>query len=242
MKGCVVGGEGNIFITSDGGNEWIEINSGTNYGLRSVFFIDENKGWAVGYQGTILNTVNGGLTWFNQISGTDRDLFSVFFVNENEGRIVGESGFMLTTTDGGINWLEQTKRTPYQLYSTYFISEDVGWATGTAGIILKTTNGGISFVEEEEIDEIPTDYNLSHNYPNPFNPSTKIKYSVSLRSNVVVKVFDILGNEIETLVNEEKQTGTYEITWYAESLPSGIYFYRLQAGNFVETKKMVLMK
>jgi hypothetical protein len=99
-----------------------------------------------------------------------------------------------------------------------------------------------TFVEENTISEIPIDYNIKQNYPNPFNPKTKIGYSIPQFSNVVVKVFDILGNEIETLVNEEKQTGTYEITWYAENLPSGVYFYRLQAGDFVETKKMVLLR
>jgi hypothetical protein len=85
-------------------------------------------------------------------------------------------------------------------------------------------------------------YNLTNSFPTPFNPSTKIRYSVPQSSNVVIKVFDILGNEIETLINENKNTGTYEITWYAENLPSGVYFYRIQAGSFVETKKMVLMK
>jgi len=89
---------------------------------------------------------------------------------------------------------------------------------------------------------LPLRFELKQNFPNPFNPSTKIKYSIPQVSNVVIKVFDILGNEIETLVNEEKQTGTYEVTWYVGNLPSGIYFYRLQAGNYVETKKMVLMK
>jgi hypothetical protein len=88
----------------------------------------------------------------------------------------------------------------------------------------------------------PTDYTLSQNYPNPFNPLTKIKYSIPQSSNIVIKVFDILGNEIETLVNEEKQAGTYEITWNAAGLTSGVYFYHLKVGDFVETKKMILMK
>jgi hypothetical protein len=83
---------------------------------------------------------------------------------------------------------------------------------------------------------------MEQNYPNPFNPSTKIKYSVPQSSNVVIKIFDVLGNEIETLVNEEKSTGTYELTWYATNLPSGVYFYQLNAGSFVETKKMLLLK
>jgi hypothetical protein len=91
-------------------------------------------------------------------------------------------------------------------------------------------------------DNVPTNYSLSQNYPNPFNPSTKIKYSIPQTSNVVIKIFDILGNEIETLVKEEKPVGSYEIDFDASSLSSGIYFYRLQAGDFIETKKMVLMK
>jgi hypothetical protein len=94
---------------------------------------------------------------------------------------------------------------------------------------------------EDEIN-IPIEFALEQNYPNPFNPSTKIKYSVPQSSYVLIKVFDILGNEIETLVNEEKQSGTYGLTWSAANLPSGVYFYQLRAGDFIQTKKMVLMK
>ena len=139
-------------------------------------------------------------------------------------------------------WFQQTSGTIEQLWGVSFTDSDNGTAVGGSGTILRTTNGGVSFVEEQVIEEIPTDYNLSQNYPNPFNPSTKIKYSIPKASSVVIKVFDILGNAIETLGNEEKQTGTYEITWYAENLSSGIYYYQLQAGSFLETKKMVLMK
>jgi hypothetical protein len=89
---------------------------------------------------------------------------------------------------------------------------------------------------------LPADYNLYQNFPNPFNPITKIKYSIPQSSNVVIKVFDVLGNEIETLVNEEKPAGTYEVTWYAGQLPSGVYFYQLKAGEFIVTKKMLLLK
>ena len=94
----------------------------------------------------------------------------------------------------------------------------------------------------ETITEIPEKFELSQNYPNPFNPSTKIRYSVPQSSNVVIKVFDVLGNEIETLVNEEKPIGTYEIIWDGEQLPTGVYFYQLRAGDFVQTKKMILLK
>jgi len=85
-------------------------------------------------------------------------------------------------------------------------------------------------------------FSLKQNHPNPFNPYTKINYQIQELSLVTLKVYDILGNELETLVNQVKPAGNYEIIWYAEGLPSGIYFYRIQAGDFIQTKKMVLMK
>ena len=94
----------------------------------------------------------------------------------------------------------------------------------------------------ENIENDINSFKVSQNYPNPFNPSTKIRYSVPQSSNVMIKIFDILGNEIKTLVDEEKSVGTYEVEFDATGLPSGIYFYSLNAGNYIETKKMVLMK
>jgi hypothetical protein len=112
--------------------------------------------------------------------------------------------------------------------------------TGSPSILLaRLASDSLTVINS---DVISYDFELEQNYPNPFNPSTKIKYSVPQSSNVIIRIYDILGNEIETLVNEEKQTGTYEITWYAESLLSGVYFYQLKAGDFIQTKKMVLMK
>ncbi|MCH7774465.1 MAG: T9SS type A sorting domain-containing protein [Bacteroidetes bacterium] len=88
----------------------------------------------------------------------------------------------------------------------------------------------------------PTDFTLEQNYPNPFNPSTKIIYTIPELIYVTLKVFDVLGQEIITLINEEKSAGRYEIEFDATALPSGIYFYKLQSENFVETKKMELTK
>ena len=89
---------------------------------------------------------------------------------------------------------------------------------------------------------LPTQFTLSQNYPNPFNPSTTIKYSVTQSSNVVLKIFDVLGKEVATLINEEKPAGNYEVEFDASNLSSGVYLYKLQAGNFVETKKMILLR
>ena len=94
---------------------------------------------------------------------------------------------------------------------------------------------------DDEI-QVPLTFSLEQNYPNPFNPNTIIKYSIPQSSQVILKIFNTLGEEIETLVNEEKPSGTYKITWNAINLPSGVYFYRLQAGGFVQTRKMILLK
>jgi aminopeptidase N len=99
-----------------------------------------------------------------------------------------------------------------------------------------------SIIDVEEISNVITDFYLEQNYPNPFNPSTTIKYQISEISFVTLKVYDVLGNEIGTIVNEEKPIGRYKIEFNATTLPSGIYFYRLQAGNFIETKKMILLR
>jgi hypothetical protein len=101
----------------------------------------------------------------------------------------------------------------------------------------ETLIGGIQTIE------IPNYYSLSQNYPNPFNPSTQIKFSVPKTSNVTMKVYDVLGKEVAVLVNNElKQAGFYTVEFNASNLASGIYFYRINAGDYSAVKKMVLVK
>jgi Secretion system C-terminal sorting domain len=114
---------------------------------------------------------------------------------------------------------------------------------------LKQINQNGSFVYSDIINidiTTPEEFALEQNYPNPFNPSTKIRFQISDFGFVSLKVYDILGNEVATLVNEEKHPGTYEVEFSPESSTqhpaSGIYFYKLEAGNFTDTKKMILMK
>jgi len=118
------------------------------------------------------------------------------------------------------------------------VAQPFVWETFNAAIAYEE----IVLVEETSFSESITTYILEQNYPNPFNPNTKIKYSVPQSSYITIKVFDILGNDIVTLVNTEKPVGIYEVEFDATTLTSGVYFYRLQAGSFVETKKMILAK
>jgi len=85
-------------------------------------------------------------------------------------------------------------------------------------------------------------YLLEQCYPNPFNPTTTIKYSIPEMSKVILKLYNLLGEEVATLVNEEKVTGYHQVEFSATNLPSGVYFYQIKAGSFVETKKMILLK
>jgi hypothetical protein len=93
-----------------------------------------------------------------------------------------------------------------------------------------------------ELNAIPNEYSLGQNYPNPFNPSTNIEYSIPKGSDVTLKIYDILGKEVATLVNKQQDAGAYIVTWNASSNSSGVYFYRITAGSFVQTKRMTLTK
>ena len=118
------------------------------------------------------------------------------------------------------------------------------------------TNGGITFCTQGEginkiSDNIPNGFVLSQNYPNPFNPSTSIKFSVPQKSIVIITIYNVLGEEISKLVNEEFSPGTYETNWNAANYPSGVYYYQLiakpsdrleRSDGYTETKKMVLIK
>jgi hypothetical protein len=100
--------------------------------------------------------------------------------------------------------------------------------------------GSVTGVDKESA--IPEAFLLSQNYPNPFNPSTMIEFALPERTFVKLSIFNTLGQEVETLVNEEKQAGIHRIQFNGSNLPSGVYFYRLETSKFVETKKMILMK
>jgi hypothetical protein len=103
-------------------------------------------------------------------------------------------------------------------------------------------DGSFGYTDIVEVEVVPEQYELLQNYPNPFNPSTKIVFSIPEASFVQLKVYDVLGNEVSTLVNEEHNAGVYSIDFSGTRLTSGTYFYRLKAGNYVEIKKMVLLK
>lgn len=253
----VIVGTGIILKTTNAGETWDTLNAGIKK-FRSVDFTDLNSGVVVAdsaNKAILLRTTDGGTSWLQQTMETENlFLYDVSFSDHNNGTIVGEiysplynetqQGIILKTSDAGITWTNQNSGTKFYLNSISFNDNENGWVAGDKGTILHTTDGGVTFVEHQISinQQNPNSSILDQNYPNPFNPSTSIRYSVPQTSLIQIKVYDVLGNEIETLIDEEKPAGSYEIHWDATNLPSGIYFYKLQAGTYVETKKMVLLK
>jgi poly(3-hydroxybutyrate) depolymerase len=463
--GTAVGWNGTIIRTTDAGTTWTTQNSGTMQWLNGVCFVNSNVGTAVGCGGTILRTIDGGANWIPQSSGITSVLFSVSFTDANYGVAVGEGGTILTTTNGGENWVVQSGSSQVESHNfihnginrNYFVFLPQNYTEGgdypvvinlhgsthysleymylthmnpvadTAGFIAVYPNsvagdwndyntpppddlgfiedlidtlatkysvdlkriyisgfsngarmsnllgcelsdkiaaiapvaGGIlvgcnpssavpvvyqhgtndlnvpyseglaalnfwiqnnaataytdtmqlpdidpndgstvtkfiyrnssgevkvvfyrinsgghqwsgspltlpnnslknrdinssaeiwNFVKDlvvgisENTNSNPTNFSLSQNYPNPFNPKTVIGYQLPVSSNVTLKVYDLLGREVATLVDEYKPAGSYNATFYAGSLSSGVYLYKLTAGDFIQTKKLILMK
>lgn len=236
---------GDIMKTTDGGLSWVELPNMHYYaGLNSVFFINENVGWAVGTQGVIFKTKDGGEHWILQTYGDDnQELTNLFFINEKRGWAIGDKGIIKITRDGGNSWFEIEAPTCNSLKDIYFIDKDNGWVVGENAVLLKTSNGGLTFVDNTASSIIITNYLLKQNYPNPFNPATKIQYDIPKVSFVTLKVYNVLGQEVATLVNEKREAGRYDVEFSAKGgLTSGVYFYRLVAGAYVSTKKLIIVR
>ena len=254
--------------TTDGGANWnaqytFNGTSQDSSGFDCVFFTDVNNGWVVGDYGKVLHTTDGGASWnfvSNSNVNTSQECKTVFFLDANTGWIpskfddIDQTPYLQQTTDGGSTWTTLT--TPFgdpqgynAIFSIHFIDPQNGWITADHGRIAKYT--GPTSVDDEVTGLL--DYSLCQNYPNPFNPSTKISWESPMGSWQTLKIFDLLGNEVAVLVDEYKPAGVYEVEFNAISnsgesvnvgrnLTSGIYFYQLQVGKFIETRKMVLIK
>ena len=245
-NGYAVGETGAIIYTSNGGNNWGVQMSTNEYHFYDVFFVNSSTGWVVGvYLGlphvsVIFNTTDGGGSWNSQTFEEDESLAGIYFVDEMTGWAVGGAntlGRVKHTTDGGINWVNQDSGTNNGLTSVFFIDNNTGWAVGYNGTII-TTHIPVSV----DIPSQPIEYKLSQNYPNPFNPTTTIKYSIPTDGFVKLNVFNALGEEVSTLVSAFTEAGNHIVNFEAANFSSGIYYYRLEAGDFVSMKKMILLK
>ncbi len=248
--GWAIGSDGIILNTTDGGENWISQSSGTTNDLYSIHFIDENTGWVVGENGTILKTTNGGiipveLTSFTVIAQSDYVELKWTTATETNN-----SGFEVQRKLDSNEWnrigFVEGHGTITELQDYNFIDDISNIKAASFFYRLKQVDYDGSFEYSDEIEVMksntPEEYSLSQNYPNPFNPSTTISWQSPVGSRQTLEVYDLLGKEIQTLVDEYKPAGRYDIVFDATNLSGGVYFYRLQAGSFIETKKMILLR
>lgn len=223
-----------LFRSTDHGIHW--------EGLNAV-------GWAIGYDqtgyiytGNIDVSGDNGNSWVHSDSGHPGTDLSCFASNSADQVFAGYNpGGIFRTTDNGISW----QAVNGGLTSLWVLS----LAADSNGYLYAGTNGGGIFRSKFSTTEvkpakdgIPGDFVLEQNYPNPFNPSTTIRYTLPKSSYVTLTIYDILGRELNTLVNAHQEAGYKSVQFNENDLPSGIYFYRLQAGTFTDTKKLLLIR
>ncbi len=257
QNGWAVGndyGSGNIGIvyrTTDGGDVWSKQTIPLVDALFSVFFINNTTGWAAGHIGTIIATDNV----------TPVELSS--FTAEVENNDVNLNWQTATETN---NKGFEIKRSNSKSEIKNQEWEAIGFVNGHG---TSTEKNNYSFVDKNlqpgrysykliqvdydgtrneskiiniDINSQPSDFSLKQNYPNPFNPSTTIEYSIPKSSEVKLKIYNTLGEEIKTLVNSFKQAGKYKVNLDLSKFSSGVYFYRLKAGSYNQTRKMILLR
>ncbi len=226
--------------TTNAGNNWVLCQS-YSIGGNSIAIANPDTMFIVGSYGTIYFSSNSGTNWISRSIGSSASLDCVNFFNGKTGWICGTGGLVMRTTNAGINWNSQVSGTLVRLRTIQILNMNNLWIAGDSGVILHTTTGGLTFTKEYT-KEIPLTFILKQNYPNPFNPVTKIEFDVSRTEFIVLRIFDVQGKEISTLVNEKLNPGKYSVDWNASAFPSGVYFYRLFTNSFSETKKMLLVK
>ena len=239
-----------------GGGNWSSVNvSGTGgaQGLyfQAVAFADANNGMVGSNGGDIRKTTDGGLTWQNV---TNPPGFTTFAAINFHGMKDGSNAIRVSLSDGvaykvykttnlGTAWSEEVLPALGQtngVQHMQFINSNLGFAGGNLGVFMRFGNpSGINTLN----NKLPEGFELGQNYPNPFNPSTKINFSIPVSANVSLKIFDAVGREVATVLNEFVNAGNYTADFIAPaSMNSGVYFYTLSAGEFKQTKKLLLVK
>ncbi|TAK63404.1 MAG: T9SS type A sorting domain-containing protein, partial [Bacteroidetes bacterium] len=238
---------GAMLRTTDGGLTWNAQNAGSSSYFYGISQIDSLLAFAVTSGGEIYQTTDAGASWALQTIPSTR-FWGVDFSDPNNGTAVGDNGAIFHTVDGGVNWHPHASNISRRLYGVSFANNEVGTVVGVHGTIVRiedaSTVTGINILS----GNIPSEFSLGQNYPNPFNPTTVIRYSSSVKSAVTLKVYNMLGQEVAALVNEELQPGIYNVQWDASGLPSGVYFYRISAVgqdgilSYTDVKRMLLIK
>ncbi|MCX6160445.1 MAG: YCF48-related protein [Ignavibacteriae bacterium] len=247
----VCGYKGVVLKSTNNSDEWSAIcilpDQTDNNG---IYFINEQTGHVINYKygfpwsySNIYSTTNGGNTWFINfeypVYGPPK-LISIMFDNQLTGYATAENGDLLISPSGTGTFQVNKNFFSTPFYSSYSANLNSVWLVGSGGLVVSSLNINVGINKLTDI--IGGSYYLLQNYPNPFNPVTRIRYALPRAGVVRLAVYDVMGREVEMLVNERQATGSYEAVWDGSRFASGVYFYRLTAEGFGETKRMTLIK
>ena len=226
---------GGVFLSSNNGTSWTSANSGLT-GLYAHALVVLGTNLHAGTAGGVYFSTNNGATWTAMSTSYVYD-----FAFSGTNLFVGTNDGVLLSTNNGTSWTSASTGLPKTRVNMLGVSgPNLIAGTDTMGVWKRPLSEMVTSVERPSTD-LPIQFSLDQNYPNPFNPSTTITYELSRASSVTLRVFNTLGQQVEVLVDEEKEAGVYQVHWNA-GVPSGVYFYRIQAGEFVETRKMLLLR
>ena len=244
-----------LFLSTNSGNSWNSANSGL--GVNSVFsFAVKPNGTGgtnlfagsgnVGNGGTVFLSTNNGTSWTAANAGLGDAIVNAFAIN-GTNIFAGTDGGVYLSTNNGTNWISVNTGLglPANTYvgALAFIGTNLFAGTYSNGVWRRPLSEMIptTSVEGHSID-LPAQFSLDQNYPNPFNPSTTIRYGLQSRAHVTLSVYNTLGQQVVQLVNADIDAGFHEVRFDASGLSSGVYFYRIQGGDFVRSRKLVLQK
>ncbi len=232
-----------IFQSTNSGVNWIDITGNLQVlGLREIEIV--NQTIIVTQKESIHRRNISGGNWSLCINGlpANTEIEAISIINGNYIMIGIEEVEAIYLSDNlGDNWINVSDGSPRESAFCPAILVGTNVFVGTDASLYKRPLSEIIGIQNIST-EIPGSYSLSQNFPNPFNPVTNINFDIIAKGNVKLFIYDILGRKISTLVNEVLQPGSYKIDWDAANFPSGVYFYKLEAGSFSETKKMILIK
>ncbi len=229
-----------IVSTTDYGATWGQI------GLQGKNIItikaNNNKIFAGTWGDGVYISNDNGATWTQSNNGMTYLLIYAITFDSNNNIYVASGANVYSSKDGGANWVLKNEGLPSDVFCIEVMDNYLYAGTNTYGVYKRPLSELVTSINIKE--EIPVNYSLEQNYPNPFNPSTTIQYSIPEAGFVTLKVYDLLGNEVATLVNEFKHPGTYtsQFSLHNSLLASGIYFYKINSGKYSETKKMIFLK
>jgi len=246
---AIVAGDSGTILVSQNAYDWTAVNSSTTENLFAATFSGVNA-ICTGANGTIITSNDEGLSWVSSVSGVSTTIFDVKYLNILTAVASSENGVVLRTEDGGATWTAITTPVEADLFALNFANENVGISIGSEGTEIYSNDGGLTWLTGITANVLPADKKfdakLSQNYPNPFNPSTLINYSIPDNSTVSIKIYDMTGREVRTLVNSYQAPGSYSVKFDAANLSSGIYFYVLRANSgkneITKTMRMILTK